>query len=66
MNTTKSTTIMVTIDHETNNRIVSDLAEINKETSKHQDGFKTKAQYLSEIIEDYFLSKPDGQRDNKE
>ena len=53
----KTTTVIVELDFDTNNDVVSELAVINKEVSKQAGGYKTKTQLLSEIIKDHFYLK---------
>lgn len=61
----KTTTVIVTVSYETNNEIVNELAKRNKAISKHEHGFVTKAQLVSEIVENYFRNRTDANEGDK-
>ena len=50
----KRITVLVEITHDTNKKIIAELAEMNREISKQSDGFTTKSAFLSKVINDLY------------
>lgn len=46
----KTTTVLIKLPNDINEYITLKLMEENKERNKFQSGYKTKSQYLSELV----------------
>lgn len=54
MSKERKITVLIELDHETNLKIINELARINQNVSKQSGAFVTKSKHLSSVIKEEY------------